>query len=339
MEKKTKRKKRFRKYIIIIYMLKTRGDVFISIRSRDLLSTAIGDNNNSGRFNLFEDIIAEDDEILGVELVSATIPNSFYNLSNNNSNNTITFKEGVSANTTLTIPSGSYDILELSAKLKTLLEAQSVIFGNSYTYTFVYDEISNLLTITNSGNDAIFDFTTTTTCRRFLGFTNSIQTINSSNGIVSDRAVDITDTRNSIYIRLPNLSNSKVIESNSGKYSNVVAQVPVELSRNLFFTYDPPTKFVCELVQKQINSIDINITYQEETNPVNFERADWECNLLISFYRISKTEKKAREFSHSLQQEMYNRIDQFNSNRIENKQREEEIKKYLDDKIKNLKVE
>jgi hypothetical protein len=320
-------------------MLKTRGDVFITIRSRDLISTAIGDNNNSGRFNLFEDIIADDDEILGVELVSATIPNSFYNLSNNNSNNTITFKEGANAYTTITIPSGSYDILELSDKLKTLLEAQSTTWGNSYTYTFSYDKINNLLTITNSGNDAIFDFTTNTTCRRFLGFTSSIQTINSANGITSDRAVDITDTRNSIYVRLPNLSNSKVIESNSGKYSNVVAQIPVELSRNNFFTYDPPTKFICELVQKQINSIDINITYQEETNPVNFERADWECNLIISFFRISKTEKRAREFSHSLQQEMYNRIDQFNTNRIEAKQREEEIKKYLDNKLKNLKIE
>jgi len=320
-------------------MLKTRGDVFITIRSRDLISTAVGDNNNSGRFNLFEDIIADDDEILGVELVSATIPNSFYNLSNNNSNNTITFKEGANAYTTITIPSGSYDILELSDKLKTLLEAQSTTWGNSYTYTFSYDKINNLLTITNSGNDAVFDFTTNTTCRRFLGFTSSIQTINSANGITSDRAVDITDTRNSIYVRLPNLSNSKVIESNSGKYSNVVAQIPIELSRNNFFTYDPPTKFICELVQKQINSIDINITYQEETNPVNFERADWECNLIISFFRISKTEKRAREFSHSLQQEMYNRIDQFNTNRIEAKQREEEIKKYLDNKLKNLKVE
>ncbi len=320
-------------------MEKTRGDVFITIRSRDLLSTAVGDNNNSGDFTLFENIIAEEDEILTVELVSATIPNSFYNLSNNNSNNTITFKEGSSSYATLTIPSGSYDILELSTKLKTLLEAQSTTFGNSYTYTFSYDEINNLLTITNSGNDAMFDFTTSNTCRRFLGFTNSIQTINSADGIVSDRAVDITDTRNSIYIRLPNLSNSKVIESNSGKYSNVVAQVPIELSRNTFFTFEPPQSFKCELVQKQINSISINITYQEETNPVNFERADWECNLIISFFKISQTEKKARKFSHSLQKEMLNKIDDYHNNIVEQKQREEEIKKYLEDKLKNIKID
>ena len=78
-------------------MNKSRGDIFITIRSRDLISTALDDNNNAGRFNLFSNILAEDNEILTVELVSATIPNSFYNLSNNNTNNKIKFKEGANA--------------------------------------------------------------------------------------------------------------------------------------------------------------------------------------------------------------------------------------------------
>ena len=121
---------------------KTRGDVFIAIRSRDLISTAQQDYNNSGRFNLFENIIAGDDEVLGVSLISATIPNSFFNLSNNNQNNIIKFKEtGDTDFITLTIPSGSYDILELSSVIKTLLENNST---NSLTYTFTYNEI-NLL--------------------------------------------------------------------------------------------------------------------------------------------------------------------------------------------------
>ena len=102
-------------------MDKTRGDIFITIRSRDLVSTAIDDNNNAGRFNLFQNIIAEDEELLAVELVSATIPNSFYNLSNNNTKNKIKFKEGTNNYVELTIPSGSYNILELSSELNTLL--------------------------------------------------------------------------------------------------------------------------------------------------------------------------------------------------------------------------
>ncbi len=322
-------------------MDKTRGDIFITIRSRDLISTALGDNNNAGRFNLFSNIIAEDNEILAVELISATIPNSFYNLSNNNNNNKIKFKEGSEAYVELTIPSGSYDILELGAKLKTLLEAQSATWGNTYIYTFSYDEINNLLTITNSGNDAIFDFTGDNTCRRFLGFTSSIQTISDANGITSDRAVDITDTRNSIFIRLPNLNNSKVIESNNGKFSNVIAQVPVELSRNTFFTFEPPQSFKCELAQQQINSIDILITYQDETNNVNFERADWEINLLVSFFNAPQSVIKEREQDVEGTRRMLRQVETNLTKKENNKKDTEELQNYFKEKLgdwSNLKL-
>lgn len=317
-------------------MLKTRGDIFISIRSRDLISTSIGDNNNSGRFNLFENILATDTEILSVELVSATIPNSFYNLSANNNNNTIKFKEGLNNYVTLTIPSGSYDILELGSQIKTLLEAQSIIFGNSYTYTFIYDVINNLLTITNSGNDATFDFTTDISCRRFLGFTSSIQIINSSAGIISNRAVDITDTRNSIFVRLPNLSNNKTIESSSGKFSNIIAQVPVALSRNTFFTFDPPTTYKCELSQKQINSIDILITYQDETNNVNFERADWEINLIVSFHQAPVDIIHARNKEMGLREELYNRVNDYHINKDKMITEQKELNQFFQDGLKQI---
>ena len=319
-------------------MDRTRGEIFMTIRSRDLINTSIGDNNNAGRFNLFENIIAEDNEILTIELVSATIPNSFYNLSNNNSNNIIKFKEGANAYVELTIPSGSYNILELGAEIKSLLEAQSIIWGNSYTYTFTYEEINNLLTITNSNNDAIFDFTGNNTCRRFLGFTSTIQTINNSNGITSDRAVDITDTRNSIFVRLPNLNNNKVIESNNGKFSNVIAQIPIELSRNTFFTFDPPVSFRCELAQKQINSIDILITYQEDTNPVNFEKADWEINLLVGFYKAPNNIINERRISHSIEQDMLNRVNNFYSTTEEKDKEAKELKSFFTENLKELKI-
>jgi len=319
-------------------MDKTRGDIFITIRSRDLVSTAIGDNNNSGRFNLFSNIIAEDDEILTVELVSATIPNSFYNLSSNNNNNKIKVKEGSNDFVELTIPSGSYDIKELSSELKTLLEAQSATFGNSYTYTFSYEEINNLLTITNSGNDAVFDFTADNTCRRFLGFTSSIQTISNGNGITSDRAVDITDTRNSIFIRLPNLNNSKVIESNNGKFSNVIAQVPIELSRNLFYTFEPPQAFKCELAQKQINSIDVLITYQDQSNNVNFERADWEINLLISFFKAPQSVILQRQVDDEARRRMLTTVDTNLTNRENFNRETNELKNYFQEKMADLKV-
>tara|TARA_R110002050_G_scaffold286318_1_gene436681 strand:- start:2456 stop:3424 length:969 start_codon:yes stop_codon:yes gene_type:complete len=318
---------------------KTRGDVFIAIRSRDLNLTSQGDYNNSGTLNLFENIIASDDEVLGVSLISATIPNSFYNLSNNNQNNKIKFKEtGDASYKELTIPSGSYDILELSSKVKELLEANST---NTLTYTFTYDEINNELTIKNSNptvKNTTFDFTIENSCRRFLGFKSQIITINSTNGITSDRAVDITDTRNSIYVRLPNLSNSKVVESSSGKFSNIIAQVPIALSRNTFFVFEPPTEFICELTQKQINSIDINITYQNETEAVNFEGCDWEINLKITFFKSHHTHDKQQEYHHTIEKQLRRQVEIRQTQLLQEHYDQTELNNYINKKLNEIKT-
>jgi len=318
---------------------RSRGDVFIAIRSRDLRLTSKENFNNSGTFNLFENIIAEDDEILGVSLVSATIPNSFYNLSNNNSNNKIKFKETGDADfTTLTIPSGSYDILELSSKIKELLEANST---NSLTYTFTYDEINNTLNIKNSNptvKNTTFDFTLENSCRRFLGFKSQQISITTTNGITSDRGVDITDTRNSIYIRLPNLSNSKVLESSSGKFSNIIAQIPVSLGRNAFFVYEPPIEFICELSQKQINSIDINITYQNETEAVNFENCDFEINLKISFFKSHHTHNKQKEYHHTIEKQLRKQIEQRQSQLLQDHKEQSELNNFINKKLNQIKA-
>ena len=317
---------------------RTRGDLYISIRSRDLLLTSKDGFNNAGTFSLFEDIIAEEDEVLGVSLVSATIPNSFYNLSNNNSNNKIKFKEtGDTDYTILTIPSGSYSILEISSKIKELLEANST---NTLTYTFTYDEINNTLNIKNSNptvKNTTFDFTIENSCRRFLGFKSQEITINSTNGITSDRAVDVTDTKNSIYIRLPNLSNSKVLESSSGKFSNIIAQVPVALSRNTFFIFEPPVEFICELSQKQINSIDINITYQNESEAVNFENADWEINLKITFFKSHHTHNKQREYHHTIESQLSRQIEERQSRLMREHQDQIELNNFINKKLNEIK--
>jgi len=317
---------------------KTRGDLYISIRSRDLLLTSKDGFNNAGTFSLFEDIIAEEDEVLGVSLVSATIPNSFYNLSNNNSNNKIKFKEtGDTDYKILSIASGSYDILELSSKIKELLEANST---NTLTYTFTYDEINNTLNIKNSNptvKNTTFDFTIENSCRRFLGFKSQEISITTTDGITSDRSVDITDTRNSIYIRLPNLSNSKVLESSSGKFSNIIAQVPVALSRNTFFIFEPPVEFICELSQKQINSIDINITYQNESEAVNFENADWEINLKITFFKSHHIHNKQREYYHTIERQLSRQIEERQSRLMREHQDQIELNNFINKKLNEIK--
>ena len=117
-----------------------------------------------------------------------------------------------------------------------------------------------------------------------IGFLSGIKTINNSTQtITSDRAVDITDTYNSIYIRLPNLSNQKVITSTESRYSNIIAHIPVPFNRNTIFIYEPVKPFTMELNQNSISAIDIGITFQDENKRVHFGRGDWEVNLLVEY--------------------------------------------------------
>jgi hypothetical protein len=298
---------------------KTRGSNYITIRSRDLINTSNNGNGNSGRFVLFEAIECQENEVLGVSLASATFPNSWYNLSETTKNNLFTFIEGGTTYNTL-IPDGNYNILELMAKIKSIMETAN---GGAILYTFSYDEINNQVKIiSNSSTITTLKFSIPNSPRRMLGFTEADINLNSFTALYSNRCVDITDTQNSIYVRLPNLSNQKVIESSTGKYSNIIAHIPVLFSRNSFFTYEPANPFEMELSQRNLSSIDVNITYQNENIPVNFNRGDWEINLIIDF--LQKPKSIQREVN--LHKNLINKYDIYKKKQLDSEMRETKLK-------------
>ena len=109
---------------MLILMDKTRGSNLICIRSRDLFN--VNEDGSSGRLTLFQPIIANRNEKLFVCVLSATFPNSFFNLSASLGNNLLRFKEtGDSEYKVLVMTDGSYDINELMSEVKSKLEANS----------------------------------------------------------------------------------------------------------------------------------------------------------------------------------------------------------------------
>ncbi len=309
-------------------MTNTRGSNLICLRSRDLQNTDV--LGNSGRLVLQQPIIANSNEKLYVCVMSATFPNSWYNLSSYLNNNTISFKEtSDSSFKVITLEEGSYNIDELMLEIKTKLQSNST---NSLTYTLTYNEIKNSVNITHSNTSSIttnIDFTNINSCRRTLGFLSSIKTIdNSTTSITSDRAVDITDTYNSIYIRLPNLSNQKVITSTNGRYSNIVAHIPVPLSRNTIFTYEPQKPFCMELNQNNITAIEVAITFQDEEKRVHFGKGDWEINLLIE-YRLNM-EKEAPP--HTIHKNLLRQMKNYEKKQIQDNKHIQDIKQLIKNK-------
>tara|TARA_R110002020_G_scaffold434192_1_gene644334 strand:- start:1434 stop:2399 length:966 start_codon:yes stop_codon:yes gene_type:complete len=290
---------------------RTQGSRLFCIRSRDLVRNISDTTNSSGHFTLFDTITTSPEETMAIRVINATFPNSWYNLSATSENNTLNWSEGAS-NYSITIPDGSYSIDELTSQIKTQMETAN---SSAIEYTFTYDEITNKLTITsNSATITTLKFSESNSCRRFLGFSEDDFTLSSASDLVSDRAVDITDTQNSIYIRIPNLSSSKVIESSSGKYSNILAQVPVDLSRNSFFVYQPSKPFEMEINNNSISTIELSITFQDESKRVHFNRADWEINIELNFYLKPKVERKELRLSSEMKERYNNFIDRQNDN-------------------------
>lgn len=128
-----------------------------------------------------------------VVLLAASIPKSFYNVATNYNTFTLTEK-GVP--TTITIPPGSYNKINLSTKLATLLTAGSVTLGNNWTYTCTYpaptepDDFKYTFTVSGNGLfQPSFTFTTVSPERQ-LGFEqsttytfvgNTLQSVNAIN--------------------------------------------------------------------------------------------------------------------------------------------------------------
>jgi len=307
---------------------KTQGSILFCIRSRDLIRNNSDTTNSSGHFTLFDAITTSPNEVMTLKLINATFPNSWYNLSVSSSNNKLDWSEGTS-NYSITIPDGSYNIYELTEQIITLINNAN---SNAITYTFTYNEITNKLTInSNSSTLTTFKFSNDDSCRRFLGFSNEDKTLTTSSSLISDRAVDITDTQNSLYVRVPNLSNSRVVESSTGKYSNILAQIPVDLSRNSFFVYEPPNPFEMEITNNSISSIEINITFQDENERVHFNRADWEVNIELSFYNRPQRKKEPLKLSAQMTTK-YNEFVNKQKEQLDKKQNLENMMKLVKQK-------
>ena len=283
---------------------------------------------SAGTLNLFQAIQCDLDEVLTCQVISAIIPNSWYNLSSLIGNNKLRFAEtGDSSLKTITISDGNYSIDELMSEVSTQLDANST---NSCTYTLTYSEITNKVTITHDKKSTVettFDFLSTDTIRRFIGFTQGEFNINSSTNAISDRAVDVTDTHNSVFIR-SDLNNQKVIESSSTKPSNIIACLPVPLSRNSFFTYDPMNPLEIQMSQNTISSMNIRVTWQDET-PVDLQKADFEIVLKINYRRLPKSER----VNFKTMQDLNERLRRFEES---NRELDDKEKQDIKNNIKNI---
>jgi len=226
-------------------------------------------------FYLQESITAPAGYRLLIGLTNLTLPNTMYNITDNN--NSITIK-GI---TTL-IPNGNYSADTLATKIQdTVNEVSSCTFdteNNVFSFVFTGSYIFN-----------------SSTMERQLGLKGQLP-VSDENGdpenITTYTAKDVCDLGGitNIYVRLRNLTLNNL--DSRGKSSNIVASIVNNTNYGGYIFYVPPEVLYYMLKENNISHLDIELSDQEG-NIVDLNGADF--NMTFTIHYVKQREGMVRD--------------------------------------------
>ena len=179
---------------------------YLHIRSKDGEQLSQGYNTHFA-INLASAIRSDSDQVINISMISASIPYSFYPISDSLSNNKIIY-DGVE---TFTLPEQNYDPYELVRIIN-----DDVTFGAIFTASYSY--YTNKLTLTNStGVNHTLNWTLSN-CVKVLGFVDDPDVVVVPGGTSTSSGMIDFATIHSIILR-SNLAQGNVLSTNSGQSS------------------------------------------------------------------------------------------------------------------------
>ena len=242
-------------------------ETHVSSRQVHLNSTDANYKNHGNHVFFFDDIIETPRSVqMLVSLVNATFPMSFYVV--NETNNELTYDSS-----TFTIPVGNYTITDLRNLLQTIPKFTSV----------VYSRVTNRLTFQANSSFSISEHST---CLALIGLTNKTH-FSVNNTLTSDSVVNLIGI-SSIYIHTNLLTQS--IDSRTGGYSNLLARVPIDATRNGFLNFSPDASFRSQIANRTITFLTVSIE-DDNGNNINFNEQEWVITLQFDFQYTREAQK------------------------------------------------
>ena len=183
------------------------------------------DNQTSNAYFTLPQIeINPKEETVYVNVKSATIPYSWYNVDSNNNTLSITF-DGQLFPTIYTLTPSNYNINTLIEEIKTVTNLDTIL----------YNKQTNKLTVTN-----FFDFTihSTSTAMELIGFTKADH-ISSNGSLTSNIGINLYTTQQ-IIIKSNNFILNNISSKNHSD-SNCLASIPVTGQPNSIIHYSNNT--------------------------------------------------------------------------------------------------
>lgn len=204
----------------------------------------------------FDEINCDTDQYILYNLISISIPYSFYSC--NNSNNVLDLIEisnSITTHRTILMEHGNYSTSDFSKKL--LEELNGV---NQIVYYIVYLKIPNRYHISvNNGSSCIMLFNTGANRNRsihnFLGFSSIDVTINSSNPVISNQCVVMNEI---YYLQLKSDLGTQTMLMSDGTDS-ILDIIPVASIPYSIINYSPINQQKFTYSNRSLSSISISL--------------------------------------------------------------------------------
>jgi hypothetical protein len=232
------------------------NSTLLFIKSRNLPSTAFlnAPLNTYYRVQLANSVSCLAGESLLLSLYSASIPISFYNITNDENSFTL---GGVPT----TIPVGNYNVRSLMTAL------QLAVPG----LTATYNSTTNKMTMNYPSGPTLVLTSVAQSC----GFTSGTTITGTMTG---PNVVNIIDDY-SLYLRTNlNLTNAR---DEQGNYSDILERIPIKSSGSVVYYESPPNQHKNLLSIKTISEFTIALTYDTGNDYVDLNGCDWEIALLV----------------------------------------------------------
>ena len=282
-------------------------EIILHIRSKDCEKILQGTFNSSILINLPTQIIIPELSHLAVKLISAEIPYSFYNISDNLDNNKLTYDTTEIIN----LYNSNYSMTELIRYLNSLTEQP---------FTFSYNKYDSKITITNNDDYSHIINFGIGNCHKILGNKPNNISFNPQQSIILDAIADLCSIH-ALYVK-SNITGGNVISTNSSN-STILQKIPINHNSGNLIYLDTMTYLTTSIIKSGvISSFIINIEDQNH-NPINFNLVEYE--LSISFRFVENTRHFKNQIQHTSTETKKEKTEIKKENEIEKEVLKEEL--------------
>ncbi len=239
-----------------------------------------------------------------LRLENIQIPKSYYDIDSNF--NRIQWIETSGGTFFIDVPVGNYTITELLTELESLMDALSLLSGDTNSFTFTYDDITNKIDITWTGGSSAVSIDTIangSTINQVLGL-GKADTTNITGGdsaFVMGVDGDTFDAPNCVDLHTKSFIVIETDLSSNNYYTpdavvHLGVRVPMLVDRNevqYFGNHDGHLS----LMNSKAPLSSLQLTLKDEFgNPIDLCEVDWSCE--VNIYELTELHKSGHGIAH-----------------------------------------